>query len=214
MTERKDRESRERPARLSRRELIRLGLGGLAAAGLGGLALGLPVREDERDWVWQLDPELCIQCEGCAENCVRAPSAVRCVHAFDLCGYCELCFGFFVPGVRELHEGAENQACPAGAIVRRFVEPPYFEYRIDEDLCIGCGRCVKGCTSFGNGSLHLQVRHDLCLHCNECSIARQCPAHAFRRVPADRPYILKGAAGDRWRNRDGADIRNEDDGEA
>ena len=45
------------------------------------------------------------------------------------------------------------------------------EYIIDEELCIGCAKCVKGCAAFGNGSLHLQVRHDRCLNCNECTIA-------------------------------------------
>lgn len=178
----------------SRREVIRTALGGAAAAALGGLAVFVPARRDARDWVWQLDPELCIQCEGCSKNCVLPQSAVRCVHDFELCGYCELCFGYFVPGAKELHEGAENQTCPTGAVLRRFVEPPYFEYRIDETLCIGCGRCVKGCTAFGNGSLYLQVRHDLCAHCNDCSIARNCPASAFRRVPAGEPYIRKGNA--------------------
>jgi electron transport complex protein RnfB len=176
----------------TRRDVVRLGLQGLAAAALGGLAVAVPLRRDDREWVWQLDPDLCIQCEGCAENCVRAPSAVRCFHAFDRCGYCELCFGYFVPGVKNLTEGAENQTCPSGAIRRHFVEPPYFEYTIDEELCIGCGRCVKGCRAFGNGSLYLQVRQDLCLHCNECSIARACPAGAFRRVPAARPYLGLG----------------------
>jgi electron transport complex protein RnfB len=125
-------------------------------------------------------------------HCVLNPSAVKCVHAFDMCGYCELCFGFFQPEATALNEGAENQLCPVGAIQRRFVEEPYYEYTIDESLCIACGRCVKGCNTFGNGSLFLQVRHDRCLNCNECSIARVCPADAYRRVPADRPYLFKG----------------------
>jgi len=78
--------------------------------------------------------------------------------------------------------------------VRTFVENPYFEYEIDEELCIGCGKCVKGCGAFGNGSLYLQVRHDRCVNCNECAISQGCPAHAYRRVPASRPYILRGGA--------------------
>jgi Na+-translocating ferredoxin:NAD+ oxidoreductase subunit B len=79
-----------------------------------------------------------------------------------------------------------------GAIKRTYVEDPYYEYTIDEPLCIGCGKCVKGCYSFGNGSLFLQVRHDRCLNCNDCSIARGCPSGAFRRVPANSPYLFKG----------------------
>ncbi len=81
--------------------------------------------------------------------------------------------------------------CPLGAIQRRFIEEPYFEYTIDETLCVGCGKCVKGCNAFGNGSLYLQVRHDRCVNCNDCAIARACPAGAFRRVPASRPYRMK-----------------------
>ena len=65
------------------------------------------------------------------------------------------------------------------------------EYVVDEDLCIGCGKCVEGCARFGNGSLYLQVKHDLCANCNECEIARGCPANAFQRVPAEDAYLLK-----------------------
>ena len=111
-----------------------------------------------------------------------------------MCGYCKLCFGYFQPGTTELTEDAPNQLCPVGAIQRTFVEQPYYEYTIDESLCIGCGKCVKGCSTFGNGSLFLQVRHDRCLQCNDCSIARACPSNAFSRVPVDQPYILKGNA--------------------
>ncbi|MBL7138671.1 MAG: 4Fe-4S binding protein, partial [Bacteroidales bacterium] len=67
-----------------------------------------------------------------------------------------------------------------------------FEYTIDEELCIGCGKCVKGCNAFGNGSLQLQVRQNICNNCNECSIARNCPSDAYSRVPANTPYLLKG----------------------
>ena len=152
------------------------------------------VRATGTPLVWQLDPAKCVQCGRCATECVLAPSAVKCVHAFNMCGYCKLCFGYFQPGADALTSDAENQLCPTGAIRRGFVEEPYFEYTIDESLCIGCGKCVKGCGLFGNGSLHLQVRHDRCVHCNECAIARACPADAFRRVPATQPYLLKGRA--------------------
>lgn len=146
----------------------------------------------QRRYVWQIDPNKCTQCGRCATECVINPSAVKCVHAFKMCGYCNLCFGYFQPGASKLDEGAENQLCPTGAIDRTFIEEPYFQYEIDEDLCIGCAKCVKGCNSFGNGSLFLQVRHDICLNCNECAIAEACPSDAFRRVPSDDPYIWNG----------------------
>lgn len=176
----------------SRREFLRTGLHGCALLGLGGLAASLGSRPKSDKTVWQIDPNKCIQCERCAINCVMTPSAVKCVHTYRLCGYCDLCTGFFQPDPNALNAGAENQLCPAGAIKRHFVEDPYFEYTIDEPLCIGCSKCVKGCTAFGNGSLFLQVRHDRCLNCNECSIAASCPSNAFVRVPASEPYLMKG----------------------
>jgi len=145
--------------------------------------------------VWQLDPRRCVRCGQCAVNCVLTESAVKAVHTYGICGYCKLCFGYFQPGAALLHEGAENQLCPVGAIKRTFIENPYYEYTVEESVCVGCGKCVQGCTTFGNGSLYLQVRHDRCLNCNECSIARNCPADAYRRVPASHPYILKEVTG-------------------
>ena len=108
-----------------------------------------------------------------------------------MCGYCQLCFGYFHPKAPKLDEMPQNQLCPTGAIARRFIEEPYFEYTIDEDKCIGCAICVKGCGAFGNGSLHLQVSHSLCLNCNRCTIAEACPSQAFVRVPSQQPYLIK-----------------------
>jgi electron transport complex protein RnfB len=175
-----------------RREFIRSTARMTLAIGIGGLS-GMALSKSTKDeWVWQIDPFECTQCGRCAEECVLTPSAVKCVHAYDLCGYCDLCGGYFKPGVLDLNTGAENQLCPTSAIHRKFIEEPFFEYTIDEDLCIGCGKCVKGCSAFGNGSLHLQIRHDLCLNCNDCSIARLCPSDAISRVPANQPYNFKG----------------------
>ena len=165
----------------------------LLATGLtGGLAGLVSRRARPRATVWQIDPAKCVQCGRCATRCVLSLSAVKCVHRYALCGYCKLCFGYFVPQANALTSAAENQTCPTGAIRRTFIEDPYHQYTIDEPLCIGCGKCVKGCSSFGNGSLFLQVRHDRGLNCNECAIARGCPSDAFCRVPADHPYLLKG----------------------
>ncbi|MFB6340579.1 hypothetical protein ACE01N_05720 [Saccharicrinis sp. FJH2] len=160
--------------------------------GLGGVGALAFKNETTDKWVWQIDPFLCTQCGRCATDCVMTPSAVKCVHAFDLCGYCDLCGGYFKPDSHALETGGENQLCPTSAIQRKYIEEPYFEYIINEDLCFACGKCVKGCTSFGNGSLHLQIRHDRCVNCNECSIARVCPSDAIKRVPASSPYLIKG----------------------
>jgi electron transport complex protein RnfB len=174
---------------MTRQEFMNLaGRGGLTLL-LGGTVGALLSRNAGGGVVWQLDPAKCIQCGQCATHCVLDQSAVRCFHEFQMCGYCELCTGFFNPQPNALNEGAENQACPAAAIRRSFVEDPYYQYEIDEAACIGCALCVKGCVQFGNGSLYLQVRQDICVHCNECAIAAHCPADAWTRLPADQPYV-------------------------
>ncbi len=176
----------------NRREFIDKGVRltlGLTVVATGALAFSR--RTGGEEYVWQIDPFKCRQCGRCATECVLAESAVKCVHAYNLCGYCDLCGGYFKPGAK-LQTGAENQLCPTAAIQRKFIEEPYFEYIIDEKLCIGCAKCVKGCSAFGNGSLHLQIRHDRCKNCNQCAIARSCPSKAISRVPARKPYMIKG----------------------
>ena len=182
----------EKKDKISRRRFLRTGLRGGCLAGLGVMAGSLLTKAKADNMVWQIDPDKCIACGNCATYCVLEESAVKCVHAFAMCGYCDLCTGYLQPNPKKLDTGAENELCPTGAIKRTYVEDPYYEYTIDESLCIGCGKCVAGCNAFGNGSLFLQVRHDRCLNCNECSIAAACPSGAFKRVPADQPYLLKG----------------------
>ncbi len=177
---------------ITRRRFLRESLWGGCLAGLGGTIGFLGAKGRSQNTLWQIDPEVCIACGNCATYCVLVESAVKCVQVFAICGYCDYCPGYHEPGAKALDTGAENELCPTGAIKRKFVEEPYFEYTIDESLCNGCGKCVKGCAAFGNGSLFLQVRHDRCLNCNECSIAVACPSGAYKRVPANQPYLLKG----------------------
>ena len=182
---------RPKDGRLSRRELL---VSGLRTAGVfaatGGL-VALASRSDAESTVWQIDPAKCTACGKCATECVLKPSAVRCVHEHEICGYCELCFGYYIDQRVDDAEAAENQRCPTGAIIRSFVEEPYYQYTVDESRCIGCGICVEGCQMFGNGSLILQIRHDRCVNCNQCAIADACPAQAVVRVPAGSPYLLR-----------------------
>jgi len=190
--------SEENKKNIERREFIRKGMQLSILAGLGVIAAGVLTKSFTGKYVWQLDTKKCTQCGRCATSCIKKPSAVKCFHAYDMCGYCDLCGGFFKPGTQDLTTAAENQLCPTAAIKRKFIEEPFFEYDIDKELCIGCGKCVKGCGSFGNGSLQLQVDQHKCDNCNECAIARDCPSDAFLRVPVSEAYLMTGL---RWNNK-------------
>lgn len=76
-------------SKLNRRSFLHTGslvlLGGLAGASL--------LKSGRQKLVWQIDPDLCTQCGRCATECVLSPSAVKCVHAYAMCGYCKLCGG-------------------------------------------------------------------------------------------------------------------------
>ena len=144
---------------ISRRELLKSGARGVSLLGFGAAAGFLGGRENKGAMRWQIDPNQCIQCGRCATECVLEVSAVKCVHSFGMCGYCKLCTGYFEPEPINLDEGAENQLCPTGAIKREYIEDPYYEYSINKELCVGCGKCVKGCNMFGNGSLYLPVSY-------------------------------------------------------
>jgi electron transport complex protein RnfB len=173
----------------TRRDFLSTAIRGCGLLAAGGL-VGVVAAQAHGDSVWQIDPLKCIQCGKCATDCVLNPSAVRCLNVFPMCGYCKLCTGYFEADPNALNEGAENQLCPTGALLRNWVEDQYYEYTIDTKACIGCAKCVKGCVAFGNGSLFLQIDQKLCVHCNQCSIARVCPSQAIARVPADKPYIM------------------------
>ncbi|HAQ39232.1 MAG TPA: hypothetical protein PLU49_04740 [Saprospiraceae bacterium] len=187
----------EKNIKLTRRDFVRKGIQFSILGGIGVMAGGLLPKLVGQEYVWQIDTKKCTHCGRCATSCIKTPSAVKCFHAFDMCGYCDLCGGYFRQGVKNLNTGAENQLCPTAAITRQFIEEPFFEYHIQKDLCIGCAKCVKGCEAFGNGSLQLQVDQSICDNCNECSIARDCPSNAISRVPSGKSYLMQGI---NWKN--------------
>jgi electron transport complex protein RnfB len=178
---------------LSRKKFLRLCGSAIAGTALVSLTGGLLRRalSDEASCFWQIDSAKCTFCGRCETGCVLPVSAVKCVHANRVCGYCDLCGGYYRTNAKDLNTAAENLLCPTGAIKRAYVEDPYFEYSIDESLCNGCGKCAKGCNSFGNGSLYLQVKQDLCKNCNECKISNVCPSGAIQRVSYAKAYILR-----------------------
>ncbi len=184
---------------IGRRDFIRAAAV-VAAGGGAWLAAG----SGAETLVWQIDPSKCTQCGRCATTCVMNPSAVKCVHSYQICGFCDLCGAYLLPDAKKQDTGAENELCPVAAINRRFIEDPFFEYTIDEALCVGCGKCVKGCAQFGNGSLYLQIKRDLCKNCNECAIARDCPSDAVSQVPMRLAYRLKTGGAEPEKKGDGA----------
>jgi len=179
----------------TRRDFVRTAGRIVMATPLLALPVILNKKSNVKGYVWQIDPYKCTFCEQCRTLCVMTPSAVKCTNAFQMCGYCDFCPGYLRQGAKKYSTAAEDQLCPTGAIKRNFVEEPYFEYTIDEKLCDGCSKCVKGCFNFGNGSLYLQIMHNLCLNCNQCAIARGCPSEAVVRVPATEPYVRKELTG-------------------
>jgi Na+-translocating ferredoxin:NAD+ oxidoreductase subunit B len=175
----------------SRRDFVRNAGKIIVIAPLLSIPVFLARKTSTKGYVWQIDPFKCTQCGQCKTKCVKTPSAVKCTHAYLVCGYCDLCGAYLRQGIKTTGTGAEREQCPTGAIRRRYIEEPYFEYTINKDLCDACGKCVKGCNDFGNGSMYLQIHHDLCDNCNDCSIARNCPSQAISRVPSDHQYIPK-----------------------
>jgi electron transport complex protein RnfB len=185
-------------AKSDRRRFLREGVRAAGAVALVGTAGLVGLRWGRKDeLVWQIDPDECMACGNCATHCVLDLSAVKAVQCYPMCGMCDLCTGYYDLGYINLDTAAENQLCPVAAIQRELVAEEAgvgrFEYHIDEPKCIGCGKCVEGCAMM-NGALYLQVRHDRCLNCNQCTIALACPTQAFRRVPASDPYLLKSKA--------------------
>jgi electron transport complex protein RnfB len=178
---------------VSRKKFLRICgsvVAGTAIVSLSGVSLKRLMAK-EAGYFWQIDPTKCTFCGRCETDCVLPVSAVKCIHANKVCGYCDLCGGYYRTNVKDLNTAAENLKCPTGAIRREYVEDPYFEYTIDESMCNGCGKCAKGCNSFGNGSLYLQVKQELCKDCNECKISNVCPSGAIQRVPYAKAYLLK-----------------------
>jgi Na+-translocating ferredoxin:NAD+ oxidoreductase subunit B len=145
-------------------------------------------------------------CDKCATECVLALSAVRAVNEHSLCGRCYICPAYFDVKSAVGPDGLPSaRLCPRDAIVRTpigDVDPKdpannYYEYVIDEVKCNGCGKCVMGCKEpAGLSSIRLEVRHNLCLRCNRCSIAQACPALAYDRrvvVPQTKSADLQSA---------------------
>ncbi|MCA9263109.1 MAG: 4Fe-4S binding protein [Planctomycetales bacterium] len=184
---------------------------------IGGVGVELGRRACAQD-AWVISPNQCINirlgvtgaenvCEACATSCVLPLSAVRAVNDHGACGRCCICPAYFDVLSPIGPDGLPTKKlCPRDAIERTAIGQvdPYdplnnfYEYTIDEEKCNGCGRCVMECKDpAGLGSIRLEVRNDLCLRCNRCSIATECPEDAYHRVgPEAAPAVkLEGGHG-------------------
>ncbi len=186
---------------VTRREMICSVARGAALAGLAGTT-GFLTFKANRIYAWEIDTSKCVNsklgalgvdvCQLCATECVLSLSAVRAVNEFSRCGRCYVCPAYFKITSAVGPDGLPSEkVCPRDAIKREaigWVDPDdpannFYEYTIDETLCNGCGLCVMECKEpAGLGSIHLEVRHDVCLQCNRCSIAIPCPEDAYERA--------------------------------
>jgi electron transport complex protein RnfB len=188
----------------TRREMLGHAARGAALVGLGGTA-GLLALKANKTYAWVIDPVKCANsqlgltdvdyCELCATDCVITLSAVRAVNTFSECGRCYVCPAYYKITSAVGPDGLPSEkVCPRDAIERKaigWIDPDdpannFYEYTIVEEKCNGCGRCVMECKEpAGLGSIRLEVRHDVCLDCNRCSIASVCPEEAIdRRSPS------------------------------
>ena len=189
----------------TRREMLTTAARGAALVGLAGTA-GVLALKANKTYAWAIAPGKCVNsklgelgveiCELCATECVLTLSAVRAVNTFSECGRCYICPAYYKITSAVGPDGLPTEkVCPRDAIKREaigWIDPDdpannFYEYTIDEKLCNGCGRCVMECKEpAGLGSIVLEVRHNVCLDCNRCSIASACPEAAYeRRSPAD-----------------------------
>ena len=186
----------------TRRKVLGHAARGVALLGLGGTA-GLLALKAHKTYAWVIEADKCINsklgavgveiCERCATDCVITLSAVRAVNEFSACGRCYVCPAYYKITSAVGPDGLPSEkVCPRDAIERKAIgwidpEDPannFNEYVIDEKKCNGCGRCVMECKEpAGLSSITLEVRHNVCLDCNRCSIATVCPEEAFDRRP-------------------------------
>jgi len=180
----------------TRRNFLRLVGRGLGATALGAVAgrVLLGGRADAEfiqpphGYGWQIDPDICTFCGLCETACVRQPSAVKAVNDQKKCANCVVCYGHIydrnLPSERIDRDG--RRVCPYDAVRRTRLTGGLdgaYLYTIGCDHCTGCAKCALECNRHGTKSMFLIIRPDLCLGCNDCSIARVCEPGAVERVP-------------------------------
>ena len=200
----------DKKAKLHRREFLVASGRVAAACALGGIAARVLMKGgDDADfdkpgtrYAWRINPDNCVLCGQCATACVRRPSAVKCVNDQKKCSLCVVCYGH----VKDQHVDSKKintapKVCPNNAVIRKDltggIDGPH-TYTIDQSRCVGCAECASRCSEHGTQSMFLIIRPDLCLNCNECEIAKTCPAEAVERVPIAPEDDFRGEYGVDW----------------
>lgn len=192
----------------SRRNFLRMAghaAGGVALAG-ATVRIFSPPAEDAvyipqaRRFAWQIDPEKCRSCGICETACVRKPSAAKAINDQKKCSNCVVCYGHIsnLSIESERIDSDGERICPHDAVVRKNYcggINGMFLYSHDHGLCTGCAKCVEACNSHGTKSMFMVIRPDLCLGCNECSIAGACPHDAIERIPRESVDDFRGVFG-------------------
>jgi NADPH-dependent glutamate synthase beta subunit-like oxidoreductase/glutamate synthase domain-containing protein 3/ferredoxin len=105
-----------------------IGAGRIAANAIDDLLQG---RFDTYDQLPAIDPAR-VNLEYYDPRILTFDDPSACANECASCGACRDC-------------GLCETLCPKGAISRLQLEGEVYEYRVDKDLCIGCGFCAGGC---------------------------------------------------------------------
>ncbi len=61
-----------------------------------------------------------------------------------------------------------NTICPVGTVLSFFARFSWLKVRIDEEKCVGCGLCAKGCKAACIDVKHHSIDYSRCVVCGDC----------------------------------------------
>ncbi len=61
-----------------------------------------------------------------------------------------------------------NTICPVGTVLSFFARFSWMKVRIDENKCVGCGLCAKGCKAACIDVKHHRIDYSRCVVCGDC----------------------------------------------
>jgi carbon-monoxide dehydrogenase iron sulfur subunit len=118
------------------------------------------------------DPSICRGCATCVAACSLFHGGIsgRNMSRVDISR--DFLAGRFVQNVCRQCEGPECMlACPVEGAM--YIDPTTGARMVDEDKCLGCGRCVDACQF---GAVKLDLQREVALKCDLCGGDPQCVA--------------------------------------